>query len=196
MATKPHVLTTLAIASTLLLLGLPTAITTLILDGAPIPSVVLGTKTIDAGPNKPAQTLSFGLRTGPNDAVRASAYLSILTATALSLAVAALRHVLWRKHVWAYIALAGALGNLVAQVACVVAWGVLVGSRDAALASAGEIVRAEGRDGGYEVSGERLFTRESWACSLKEREGWAAKACDDLVSFPPSFSLGDMYLWC
>ena len=81
--------------------------------------------------------------------------------------------------------IAVAVGNLVAQAKCAVAWDVLLAKDEVKHAEKGEIIW-DGRRGRYDTGG-RMFTREAWACSIKalfyERKSqWAGKACDDLVS--------------
>lgn len=178
-----RLLTTAAITACTLFLCIPVAVTTIILDNAHIPNVVLGSRTIDAGPSG-SKSLTFGLRTGPDDAVLASAYIAVIASVALALCIALLRHVnsLVRMAGWTSISVA--TGNFAAQLGCVIAWGILVTKDEAQHAEKEDITRSEN---GEKYETKRMFTREAWACSMKtlysEREGaWAPKACDDLVS--------------
>lgn len=179
-----EVLITAAIVTSIVVLGIPVAIGTVVLDNTYVPDVVLGSKTIDAGPSG-SKTLSFGLQTGMDDAVLASAYISIIASIFLAVFVVILRHISGFGRTAGLGAIATAAANLLAQVGCVFAWGILLMKDEARHAQAGDIFYDEKRER-YETSG-RMFMREAWACSLDalygEHEGeWAGKACGNLVS--------------
>jgi hypothetical protein len=179
-----ELLVTAAIVTSILILGIPVAIGTILLDHSYVPNIILGSKSIEAGPSGP-KTLTFGLETGPDDAVLASAYISILTSILIAVSIIILRHsnILGRSVGWGATATAAA--NLLAQIGCAVAWGVLLMKDEAKHAKPGDITYDEKMER-YDTRG-RMFTREAWACSMKalydEREGgWSGKACENLVS--------------
>ncbi|KAL5391693.1 hypothetical protein DPSP01_000987 [Paraphaeosphaeria sporulosa] len=179
-----ELLVTAAVVTSTLILGIPVAIGTIVLDNSYVPDIVLGSKSIDAGPSG-SKTLSFGLQTSPDEAVLASAYISILASIVLAVSLIILRHtnLLGRTAGWG--AIASAAANLLAQIGCIAAWGILLMTDEAKHAQSVDLSYDE-RLQRYDTRG-RMFTREAWACSMqalfREREGaWAGKACVNIVS--------------
>jgi hypothetical protein len=179
-----ELLITAAVVISTLILGIPVAIGAILLDSTYVPDIALGSKSIDAGPSGP-KTLTFGLQTGPDDAVLASAYISILTSILIAVSIIVLRHASVLGRSGGCVATATAAANLLAQIGCAIAWGVLLMKDEAKHAMPEDITYDEKMEK-YDTEG-RMFTREAWACSMKalydEREGeWAGKACESLVS--------------
>ncbi|OAG02147.1 uncharacterized protein CC84DRAFT_1220504 [Paraphaeosphaeria sporulosa] len=179
-----ELLVSAAVVTSTLILGIPVAIGTIVLDNSYVPDIVLGSKSIDAGPSG-SKTLSFGLQTSPDEAVLASAYISILASIVLAVSLIILRHtnLLGRTAGWG--AIASAAANLLAQIGCIAAWGILLMTDEAKHAQSVDLSYNE-RLQRYDTRG-RMFTREAWACSMqalfREREGaWAGKACVNIKS--------------
>jgi hypothetical protein len=165
------------------LLGFPTALATIYLTHAFVPSITLGTKQIDAGPSGP-KTLTLGLLTSSDDAVLASAYISVLSSLAVASGIVLLRHLRLKKGdaLIGWGVMGPAVGNFFGQVGCLVAWILMQGKSDAKVGREEDVTLVDGMYG----SAGRMFTREAWACTMnsvfREKEGnWAEKACSHLV---------------
>ncbi|KAF2191617.1 hypothetical protein K469DRAFT_736268 [Zopfia rhizophila CBS 207.26] len=171
-------LTTFALTLAALILGIPIAAAALVLEKVPIPTVILGSKTINAGPNT-TKTISFSLLSGLNDAVMAGAYISIISSILVVVGLVLTRHV--SKHnIFGWTLIGPAIANALGQVACLAYVFIVQGQHPEAKST--EEVRYV--DGKYDTDG-KLYTREAWACMMdklyKEREGeWAEKACSEL----------------
>ncbi|KAF2474902.1 uncharacterized protein BDR25DRAFT_280536 [Lindgomyces ingoldianus] len=176
-------LSTIVLVAITLLLGMPFAIVTIVLQNPKMPNIVLGTKTIDAGPSG-TKTVKIGLLTGPNDANLAGAYIAIGATAITTLA-------LWRFRgssrdlylkIWGWSLLGTGLANLVGQFACLV-YIFIVSSQYPQAKSTDEVPRLD--NGQYDAQG-KVYSKESWACMMNklypQYEGsWAGKACDDMT---------------
>ncbi|KAF2875785.1 hypothetical protein BDV95DRAFT_603188 [Massariosphaeria phaeospora] len=173
-------LQTLGLCIAVLIFGLPVAAIAIFFEKVFVPNVVLGTKEIDIGPGG-TKTITFDLMTGSEDAVFAGAYISIISSLLIAGGIVLVRHI--SKHsVWGWVAFGSASANVLGQIACVAAAFIFHGRYPEATST--EQVRFEG--GSYNTGGT-LFTRESWACTMKnlysDREGvWASKACTNLAT--------------
>jgi hypothetical protein len=179
MASRNAVIT-IAVGAFALVLGVPAAIAAILFNHTWVPNVVLGTKTVKSGPNNDTTVLEFGLLSGPNDAVYASALISI-TSTALIVAGLVLIRHFTRHNIWGWLAFGPAFLNLLGTVGCCAAV-YLFKSRYAKATSTDQI---RYNNGVYDTGG-KLYTREGWACSMNalyaDREGdWAKKACSNFV---------------
>lgn len=172
-------LVTILLSVATLVLGLPVAIAAIAFESAWVPNIILGTKVINTGPGK-TTTLKFDLLTGPNDAVSAGAYISIVSAILVTIGFVLVRH-FTHKNVYGWVIFGPALLNLLSQIGSCVAAYVFRNKYPVATSTSD----VQFVDGTYNTNG-RLFTKESWACTMndlyREREGnWADKACSDFV---------------
>jgi hypothetical protein len=166
-----------------LLLGIPIAIATIASANVYVPDIVLGTKDIDAGPSR-TKTLTFGLLTAPTDAVLSAAYISIIASVLCAIGIALIHffHNSKKGVTFGWATLCLAATNLLGQLGCLAAWVVLQQKENARVPDTGAVQYVDGK---YQTDG-KMFTKEAWACTMEayfsEKEDWANKACDDLVS--------------
>lgn len=171
---------TIVISAISLILGLLVAVAATIFNSNWVPDITLGSKTIKTGPGQ-TSTIRFGILTGPNDAVLASAFIS-MTSTALFLTGLVLIRHFTRHNGFGWLAFGPALLNLLGQVGCCAAVFIL-NKRYPAATSTDQIQYVNGK---YDTGGQ-LYTKEAWACSMNalypDREGsWANQACSRFVS--------------
>lgn len=188
---RPRLPGTLAVGAGALVLGIPVAVAALIFEKVYMPEVILGSKDIKAGIDT-TKTINFGLLTGPNDAVTAGAYISIISSILFVTGLVIVRH--FSSHNifgWALVfpALVDFLGNVGA-----LAYVFIVNGQHPEAKSADEVPLVNGK---YETDG-KLYTKQAWACMMdkfySDREDWAGKACSDLVSRHRSiFFIGSCY---
>ncbi|KAF2741110.1 hypothetical protein EJ04DRAFT_507527 [Polyplosphaeria fusca] len=171
-------LPTLALTGLVLALGVPLAIVAIILERVFVRDVVLGSKTINTGPDS-TKTLSFSLLTGPGDAVNAAASISIICSITLILGMWIVRHFSGR-NIWGWMLIVPGIANVLGQMGCL-AGAFILQAKNGEAKSADEVTFV----GGKYITGGKLYTRDAWACMMDkyfhEREGdWAGKACSDL----------------
>ena len=172
-------MTTIAVSIAGLVLGIPVAVAAIVFEKVYMPDIVLGSKTINAGPNT-TKTIDFSLLSGPNDAVMAAAYISIIASILFVVGLWLVRHV--SKHnIWGWAMFGPAILNVFGQIACL-AYVFIVQGQHPEATSTEEVKFVDGR---YDTNG-KLYTREAWACMMdklyNEREGeWAGKACSNMV---------------
>lgn len=162
-----------------LVLGLPVATAAIVFESAWVPSIILGTKIIDTGPGQ-TTTLRFDLLSGPNDAVSAGAYISIISAIIVIIGFVLSRHITYH-NVYGWLILGPSLLNFFSQIGSCAASYIFRNKYPEATSN----TDVRFIDGAYNTDG-RLFTKESWACTMntfyREREGkWADKACSNFV---------------
>jgi hypothetical protein len=171
-------LTTAVLGGAALLLGLPIAVIAIIFEKVSVPDIVLGTKEIDLGPSG-TKTLTFTLLTGPNDAVFAAAYISMISAVLLVAGLAVVRHVA-RHNIWGWLVFLPGLANVLGQIGCC-AYVFIANGQHPEAVSRNEIRYVDGK---YDSNG-KMYTKESWACSMKslylDQEPWSEKACSNFV---------------
>jgi hypothetical protein len=180
MMTTDSPIITIVLCVVSLILGLPVAVAAIIFDSNWTPNITLGSKTINTGPGQ-TTTLRFGILTGPNDAVLASAIIS-MSATALFITGLVLVRHFTKRNVSLWLAFGPALLNILGQVACCAAAFVL--NNMYPVATSTNQIRYV--DGHYDTGGQ-LYTKEAWSCSMNtlypDREGsWAKQACSRFVS--------------
>src|SRR4051812_22811815 len=112
---NPRLPGTLALSASALILGIPVATAALLLEKVYMPEIVLGSKTINIGPNKDQKTITFDLISGPNDAVIAAAYISNISSLLFLVGLVFVRHM---SHInafgWVVVgpSLVSVLGNI------------------------------------------------------------------------------------
>jgi hypothetical protein len=180
MMTTNSPIITIGLSAISLVLGLPVAVAAIVFNSNWIPDVTLGSKTINTGPGQ-TTTLRFGILTGPNDAVLASALISMASTALFITALVLIRH--FTKHNgFGWLAFGPALLNFLGQVSCSAA-AFMLNKKYPAATSTDQIRYVDG----YYDTGGQLYTKEAWACSMNalypEREGsWANQACSRFVS--------------
>jgi hypothetical protein len=171
-------LTTVVLSGAALLLGLPVAVMAIIFEKVTMPDIVLGNKEIDIGP-KGTKTITWNLLSGPNDAVFAAAYISMISALLLVGGLTVVRHV-GRHNIWGWLVFLPGLANVLGQIGCC-AYVFVVSSQHPEAISRNELKYVNGN---YDANG-KIYTRESWACSMKafyqDQEPWSDKACSSFV---------------
>jgi hypothetical protein len=171
-------LTTVVLSGAALLLGLPVAVIAIIFEKVTMPDIVLGSKEIDIGPGG-TKTVTWNLLSGPNDAVFAAAYISMISAILLVGGLAVVRHVA-RHNIWGWLVFLPGLANVLGQIGCC-AYVFIVSSQHPEAVSRNELKYVNGN---YDTNG-KSYTRESWACSMKslylDQEPWSDKACSSFV---------------
>jgi hypothetical protein len=177
---RPRLPGTLAIGAGALVLGIPVAVAALIFEKVYMPEVILGSKEIKAGLDT-TKTVNFSLLSGPNDAVIAGAYISIISSILFALGLVVLRH-FSNHNIFGWALVFPALVDFLGNVACL-AYVFIVNGQHPEASSADEVPFVNGK---YDTDG-KLYTKQAWACMMdkfyNEREGeWAGKACSDLVS--------------
>jgi hypothetical protein len=171
---------TIGLSAISLVLGLPVAVAAIIFNNNWVPDVTLGSKTINTGPGQ-TTTLRFGILTGPNDAVLASALISMASTPLFITGLVLIRH--FTKHnASGWLAFGPALLNFLGQVACCAA-AFMLNKKYPAATSTDQIRYV---DGHYSTGGQ-LYTKEAWSCSMNalypDKEGsWANQACSRFVS--------------
>jgi hypothetical protein len=171
-------LTTVVLSGAVLLLGVPVAVMAIILEQVTMPDIVLGGKDINIGPKR-TKTTTQNLLSGPNDAVFAAAYISMISALLLVGGLTVVRHV-GRHSIWGWLVFLPGLANVLGQMGCC-AYIFVISSQHPEAVSRNELKYVNGN---YDANG-KLYTRESWACSMNAfyqyREPWSDKACSSLV---------------
>ncbi|KAF2015222.1 hypothetical protein BU24DRAFT_449981 [Aaosphaeria arxii CBS 175.79] len=174
---RPQPLVTAALSAGALVLGIPVAAAALVFEKTDMPNPVLGTKEIKTAPGETA-TITFNLLSGPQDAVMAGGYISIIASILLVAGIVISRHVS-RHNIWGWAVIGPALLDLLGQIG-ILAYVNIVKSQNPEAKSADEVTFANGK---YDTQG-KLYTREAWACMMDkfypDRETWAEKACSDL----------------
>jgi hypothetical protein len=171
-------ITTVVLGGAALTLGLPIAGIAIILEKIIMPDIVLGNKEIDIGPGG-TKTVTFSLLSGPNDAVFAAAYISVIATIFTVGGLIMVRH-FTRHSIWGWLVFLPALSNVLGQIGCCTYVFIVNGQYPEAV-SRNEIGYV---DGHYNTNGN-MYSRESWACSMKslylDQEGWSDKACSNFV---------------
>ncbi|KAH7117894.1 hypothetical protein B0J11DRAFT_493793 [Dendryphion nanum] len=174
---RPRPLITAALCAGALILGIPVAVAALMFEMTDMPNPVLGSKEIKAGIDT-TKTITFRLFSGPNDAVMAGAYISIICSLLLCIGFGVTRH-LSKHNIWGWLIFLPGLANVCGQVA-ILARVFIDHGKNKQAGSADEVPFVNGK---YETDG-KLYTREAWACMMDkfyaDRETWANKACSDL----------------
>ncbi|KAF2114644.1 hypothetical protein BDV96DRAFT_102131 [Lophiotrema nucula] len=171
-------LPTLLLSALILALGLPIPILAQIFSRVFVPAITLGSKTIKVGPNNSTKTISFGLLTGPVDAVIAASFISLISSVILIGALGIVRHVSMH-NVWGWGLVVPAVANLLGQVGALAYVFIVHGQHK----EAGSVEEVRFVDGRYDTNGT-LYTTEAWACMMERfyasQEPWAKKSCSDL----------------
>ena len=177
--------TTIVIGIVALVLGLPVAIAAIAFERPYVRNIVLGSKTIDVGLGR-TKTVSFDLLSGPNDAVTAAAFISIISAILVTIGLILIRHIT-RHNIWGWLAFGPALLNVLGQIGCCAAAYIFQSKYPV------ETLQKDLKyvNGAYDTNGT-LFTKEAWACAMNNlyaaQEGdWANKACSNFVSHFSTF---------
>jgi hypothetical protein len=175
-----HCVTTIVLSMSVLILGLPFAIAAIILNSNWIPPIILNSKTINTGGLGKTTKLDFGLLTGPNDAIYAGAFISMVSTALFIIGLVLVRHVT-KRNIFGWLAFGPALLNLFSQLGCCAT--AYIFANKYPVATSTNQIRYE--NGTYNTGGA-LYTREGWSCSLNalyaDREGvWAKDACQRFV---------------
>jgi hypothetical protein len=141
----------------------------------------MGEKEIKAGLNGATKTVSWSLKSGPQDATITAGFISIICSLLFSVGVVVVRHVS-QHNIFGWAMVFPAFTSFVANVG-IMAYVFVESGKHKEAENQDEVKYVDGK---YETGG-KVFTRGAWACMMdkwfKEREGeWAEKACKDMVS--------------
>jgi hypothetical protein len=180
----PRLPVTAGIVVAALILGIPAAAAAIMFTKVDMPNIILGEKEIKAGLNGATKTVSWSLLSGPQDAIIAGAFISIICSLLFSIGAVVVRHVS-QHNIFGWAMVFPALASFAANVG-IMAYVFVESGKHKETDNRDDIKYVDGK---YETNG-KVFTREAWACMMdkwfKEREGeWAEKACNDMVSHLP-----------